>query len=173
MRLAPRGEIERAQVDAVDLDRARLRIVEAAEQLRERRLAGAVLADDRERRSGRNGEIESVEHERRIARARRLRADTRSARRESESRAPGCPRAGRSPDASAPVGGHRLLESQHGGDRRRRAVDRPTESAERDERHAERALRVGDELSGREASGGDGARERPRRRATFAATTSR
>ena len=55
---SPRREIELAQVDAVDLDRAGLRIVEAAQQLRERRLAGAVLADDGERRAGGNREVE-------------------------------------------------------------------------------------------------------------------
>ena len=55
-------EIELAQIDAVDLDRARLRVVEPAQQLGERRLAGAVLPDDRERRAGRNREVEAVEH---------------------------------------------------------------------------------------------------------------
>ncbi len=68
---APRVEVERAQVDAVDLDRAGLRVVQAAQQFRERRLAGAVLADDRERRTGRNRQIETVEH--RFARRRRIR----------------------------------------------------------------------------------------------------
>ena len=51
-------EVELAQVDAVDLDRARLRVVEPAQQLGERRLAGAVLADDGERRAGGNREVE-------------------------------------------------------------------------------------------------------------------
>ena len=51
-----------AQVDAVDLDRARLRVVQPAQQLGERRLAGAVLSDDGERRAGGNREIEAVEH---------------------------------------------------------------------------------------------------------------
>ena len=55
-------EIELAEIDAIHLDRARLRIVQAAEQLGERRLAGAVLADDGERRPGGNREIEAVEH---------------------------------------------------------------------------------------------------------------
>ncbi len=61
---APRREIELAKVDAVDLDRARLRIVQAAQQLGERRLAGAVLSDDGERRAGGNGEIEVLQHRR-------------------------------------------------------------------------------------------------------------
>jgi len=43
---APRRKIELAQVDAVDLDRARLRIVQAAEQVGDRRLPRAVLPDD-------------------------------------------------------------------------------------------------------------------------------
>ena len=50
-----------AKIDAVDLDRARLRVVQPAQQLGERRLAGAVLPDDGERRAGGNGEIEVVE----------------------------------------------------------------------------------------------------------------
>jgi len=41
---APGVEVDLAQVDAVDLDRAGLGIVEAAEELGERRLPGAVLA---------------------------------------------------------------------------------------------------------------------------------
>ena len=60
--LAPRVEVELAQIDAVDFDRAFLRVVEPAQQLRERGLARAVLADDRERRTGRNRQIEAVEH---------------------------------------------------------------------------------------------------------------
>ena len=70
-----------AHVDAVDLDRARLRVVEAAQQLGERRLAGAVLPDDRDRRPGRDGQIEVLEHGLR-------RRDRRTSRRGSGSRAP-------------------------------------------------------------------------------------
>ena len=51
-------KVELAQVDAVDLDRARLRIVQPAEQLCERGLAGAVLTNDGERRPGRDREVE-------------------------------------------------------------------------------------------------------------------
>ena len=40
------------------------RVVEAAQQLGERRLAGAVLPDDGQRRAGRDREVEPVEHER-------------------------------------------------------------------------------------------------------------
>src|SRR6185436_13429312 len=46
----PRVEVEIAQVDSIDLDRSGLRIVEPAQQLGERGLARAVLADDGERR---------------------------------------------------------------------------------------------------------------------------
>ena len=59
---APGVEVEVAQVDAVDLDRAGLRVVEPAEQLGQGGLAGAVLADDRQRGPGRDGEVEAVEH---------------------------------------------------------------------------------------------------------------
>ena len=58
-RHASTGKI--AQIDAINLDRASLRIVEPAEQLRDRRLARAVLTDDRERRSSGDGEIETFE----------------------------------------------------------------------------------------------------------------
>ena len=46
---APGREVELAKVDAVDFDGAGLRVVQAAQQLRERGLAGAVLPDDGER----------------------------------------------------------------------------------------------------------------------------
>ena len=51
-----------AQVDAVDLDAALLRVVEPAQQLGERGLARAVHADDRHRGAGRDREVEAVEH---------------------------------------------------------------------------------------------------------------
>src|SRR5207244_808240 len=60
--IAPGANRELAEVDAVDFDRARLRIVQAAQQLGERRLAGAVLPDDGERRAGGNREVEAIEH---------------------------------------------------------------------------------------------------------------
>ena len=37
-------------------------VVQPAQQLGERRLAGAVLADDRHRRAGRDRQVEAVEH---------------------------------------------------------------------------------------------------------------
>ncbi len=61
---SPRSEVELSQVDTVDLDRARLRVVQPAQQLGERRLAGAVLSDDRQRRAGGNREVEALEHRR-------------------------------------------------------------------------------------------------------------
>ena len=94
---APRREIELAQVDAVDLDRAGLRVVQPAQQLGERRLAGAVLADDGERRAGGNREVEVLEH----GRAARDRRSVTSRKRISRA---GMPSAGRSPDGSAPAG---------------------------------------------------------------------
>ena len=56
---APATKSKLAHVDAVHFDRSGLRIVEAAQQFGERRLARAVLADDGERRAGGNGEIEA------------------------------------------------------------------------------------------------------------------
>ena len=55
--------------------------------------------------------------------------------------------AGRRPRAGRQRAGrrHRRLEAQHGGDRRRRAVERPVEPAERDHRRADRALREDDD----------------------------
>ena len=58
----PRLDVELAQVGAIDFDCTLLRIVQTAEQLGDRRLAGAVLSDDRQRRSGGNGEIEIGQH---------------------------------------------------------------------------------------------------------------
>ena len=52
---APRIDIERAQVEAVDLNRSALRVVQPAQQFRQRRLARAVLTDDRQRRTGGDG----------------------------------------------------------------------------------------------------------------------
>ena len=46
--MTPGGEIEVSQVDPIDLDRARLRVIKPAEELGERRLPGAVLTDDRQ-----------------------------------------------------------------------------------------------------------------------------
>ena len=51
-----------AQVDAVDRDRPARRVVEAREQLRDRRLAGAGMADERDRRARRHVEVDPVEH---------------------------------------------------------------------------------------------------------------
>ena len=136
------GEIEVAQVDAVDLDRARLRVVEPAQQLGERGLAGAVLADDGERRAGGDREVEV-----RRAPGGRRRRDRRSVTSRKRISRAGMPRArSRARTASAPAGRHRRLEPQHRGDRRRRAVERPVEPAEGDHRRADGALRVDDDL---------------------------
>ena len=131
---APRRQVELAHVHAVDLDRAGLRVVEPAQQLGERRLSCAVLSDDGERRAGGYGEVEAFEN----GRAARVRkghvTETNLARGQAGGRRPtGRQRAG---------GRHRRLEAQHRGHRRRRAVHRPVQSAERDERGADRALRV-------------------------------
>ena len=90
-------------------------------------------------------------------------ADLARGQRRRRGRVPGGQRAGRR---------HRGLEPQHRGDRRRRAVERPAESAERDHRHADRGLRR--RRRPRRGRGGPRPRRRPatRTRATFAATTS-
>ena len=51
-----------AEVDAVDRDPALARVVEAGEQLRDRRLAGAGVADERDGRPGRHVEVDPVQH---------------------------------------------------------------------------------------------------------------
>ena len=60
----PGLEIEVPHVDSVDLNGALLRVVQAAEQLGDRRLAGAVLTDDGEGPSGRNRKLEAIEYRR-------------------------------------------------------------------------------------------------------------
>ena len=58
---APLVERKAPKVDAVEHDRAGRRLVEPAQELHERRLAGAVLAHDRDRRTGRQFEIDALE----------------------------------------------------------------------------------------------------------------
>ena len=50
------------QVEAVDRDAAVRRLVEAREQLRDRRLARARVADERDRRAGGHVEVDPVQH---------------------------------------------------------------------------------------------------------------
>ena len=95
---APRREIELAKVDAVDLDRARLRIVQPAQQLCERGLARAVLSDDGERRAGGDREIEMLQNRRRPPRVREGDiAEANLARGQLQPR-------GRLPERSSPAG---------------------------------------------------------------------
>src|SRR4051794_25325376 len=58
---APVGEVEVAEVGAVDLDGAAGRVVEAAQEVGEGGLAGAVLPDDGEGGAGRDGQVEAGE----------------------------------------------------------------------------------------------------------------
>ena len=51
-----------AQVVPVDRDPPFGRVVEAGDQLRDRRLAGAGVADERDRRAGRHVELDPVQH---------------------------------------------------------------------------------------------------------------
>ena len=51
-----------AEVDAVDRDPPLERVVEAGEQLRDRRLAGACVPDERDGRPGRDVEVDPVQH---------------------------------------------------------------------------------------------------------------
>ena len=105
----------------------------AAEELGQRRFAGAVLSDDRQRCAGRNCQVEAFQNVRvaggepkvrlrkRISRAGRPLA-VRAARRKISSRFP----------SPAPTAGRR-----HG---RGGTVQRPVETSEGDHRHADRAL---------------------------------
>ena len=69
-------------------DAARLRLVEPREQLDERRLAGAVQADDRERLAGRDRQVEAAQH-------RPLRRRSRTTRRSKRISSRGSPAASR------------------------------------------------------------------------------
>ena len=51
-----------AQVGAVDRDAAAGRVVEAGEQLRDRRLAGPGVSDERDGRPGGHVEVDAVQH---------------------------------------------------------------------------------------------------------------
>src|SRR6267142_1694780 len=148
---APRREIELANIHSVDLDRTGLRIVQPAQELCDRGLAGAVLSNDGERRAGGNREIEVLQH----GRARRVRerdiAEPNLARR----------RLVRGAIArTQPAGGtHGRLESQHCSDGGSRSVERPTESAERNHRHADGTLHVDHDFPETDAASGGGARQ--------------
>ena len=76
----------------------------------------------------------------------------------------GSPVAGPAARRQRARGRHRRLESQHGGDRRRGAVERPVESAERDHRRADGALREHDHLRQAQAAAGGRIGERPEHR---------
>ena len=73
----------------------------------------------------------------------------------------GRPAATRLPVGSAPAFCHRRLEAQHGGHRRRGSVERPAETAEGDERGADRGLRKHDERADGDAAGSGVGGERP------------
>ncbi len=133
-----RVEIEVAQVDAVDLDRPVDRVVQPAQQLRQGRLAGSVLADDRQRAAGGDGEVEPLEH-----------VGTRAGIGERDvsevdvgSREPG---GGSCAVRQRADGGHRAPEPRHRGGGRGRPVERPAETAERDRARADRGLHVDDD----------------------------
>src|SRR5439155_6296373 len=59
---AVRPELELPQVDRVDADRALVGVVEAAEQLRHRRLAAARLADEGDAAARRYVQLDPVQH---------------------------------------------------------------------------------------------------------------
>ena len=59
--LAPLRQRQEREVGAVDLDDSPRRFVEAAQQFDDRRLAGAVLADDGDRRAGRQGDVDVLQ----------------------------------------------------------------------------------------------------------------
>ena len=59
---AQRALLHLVEVEVVDRDPARGRLVEAREQLRDRRLPGAGVPDERDRRARRDVEVEPVQH---------------------------------------------------------------------------------------------------------------
>ena len=126
-------------------------VVEAAEQLGERRLAGAVLADDGERPAGGDREVEAVE-DRAVGRAGR-----RSATSSNRISRAGSPSAGRvAASGSAPAGRHGVGEVEHQRHRLRRRAEPPVELAEGERAGADGRLREDDERAER--------RRRPRSR---------
>jgi len=140
--------------DPVDLDGARLRVVEPAQQLGEGGLACAVLPDDGEGRAGRDGQVEVAQDGlagRGIAEGQVAEADL--ARRQSLGRP--LARHQRARRAGAVF---EVEDRRHGG---RRPVERPVEAAERDHRCTDRRLRVDDHRPEREAAGRRGVGERP------------
>ncbi len=165
---APLREVDVAQVDPVDLDRAGVGVVEATEQLGEGGLAGAVLADHRQARAGRDGQVEPAQDRpgaRRVGegdvaepdlgcvggRAARLPARWSSRSRGTSDRVETTQRSRRR---------HlrlQLVDRDHGGGG---AVESPAEPAEGDRARPERRARVGDqalepELAGRGAGAED------------------
>ena len=136
---APRVELELAEIDAVDLDRAALRVVEPAQQLGERRLARAVLPDDRERGPGRDREVEAVEHGPLVGVVReRDVAHPDLARGQSGGGTAPRRAARRSGAIAAP---RRSVAATGCG----RAVERPVQATERDRTRADRGRREHDE----------------------------
>ena len=103
-----------------------LGVVEAAQQLGQGGLAGAVLADDGQRRPGRDGEVEAVQH--RLA-ARVGEGDVAEA---DPGRRHGRRPGRRSPGAQRPGRPHGRLEPQRRRHRGGGAVHRPVEAAEGD-----------------------------------------
>ncbi|MDP9416816.1 MAG: hypothetical protein M3P48_03065 [Actinomycetota bacterium] len=65
--LPPAGHVHPAEIELIDQERPAGRAVEPAEELDQRALAGAVLADERDRRAG--GEVQVDVLERRLRRA--------------------------------------------------------------------------------------------------------
>ncbi len=130
-----------------------LRIVQPAQQLGDRRLAGTILSNNGKRGAGGNREIEVFQH----GHARRIPerdiTETNLARwcriRRTIAR------------AQSSRGTHRRLESQHRGDRGSSTVERPTESAERNHRNADGTLYVDDDFPKADAASGSGTRQQP------------
>src|SRR5205823_14196582 len=104
----------------------------------ERGLAGAVLPDDGQRRSGGNGEIEVIEDGSAAWIRKREIAKADVTRRHA---------GGRTAARSQGAGGrHRRPESQDGADWRRGSVERPVQAPERDRRRADGTLSEDDDL---------------------------
>ena len=152
--LTPAGEVEPAQVDAVDLDGAADRVVEPAQQLGQRRLAGAVLADDRHRPSGGDRQVEPVENERTtgVAEAEVAQADLRAVPGRRWRQRAGLQRAGRR---------HDVLQPGDSGGRRGSTVERPVEPAEGDRADPDGCLQGDDRRRQAQPPVGRAGAERP------------
>ena len=163
----PGVDVELAQVDAVDLDRARL--------AGRRGGRAAWPAWSCRRRSARRWRATSrpgCEVEVLAAPAAPVASGSRSVTSRNRISRAGLPVGGRSPGRQRAGRRQPSAEPQHRGDRRRGPVERPVEPAERDHRRADRGLGVGDDLAELDPAGRRPRGQRPEHAARSPPTTS-